>query len=428
MKPPRRQTDIRPRTRILLSEGSSTSARQAITALALKGYDVEICDPDPHCLGRFSRLISRFHRCPGLGIDPQRFLSFILDQISTRRFDVLLPIHEQGFLFARVSEQITPHVALALPSFESYECVHNKAGFSRLLSELGLPQPETRFLENHRELLKIDRFPFVLKTALGTASRGTWMIHHPMDLGRAVDEIGAAAVSNQVLLVQELVVGSLEQAQAVFCKGLLVGIHVCRQVTRGAGGGAALKESVYRPVVRSHLAQLGERLCWHGALSVDYVVDEKRQTPLYIDCNPRLVEPMSAQLSGLDLADLLVRVSLGEAPSGVLESREGVRTHMALQALLGCALRRGSRWEILRECWRLLARRGPYAGSREELTPARIDWPSVLPVAMTALWLLVDPKAADYLPRKRWGSHLLNQQSVLKIRERIGSIRADTVD
>ena len=130
--------------RILLSEGASTSARQAITALGLKGHEVEICDPDPHCLGRFSRFVSRFHRCPGLGVDPEDIFSFVLDLLASRRFDVLLPIHEQGFLFAALRHRIPPHVGIALPSFESYERVHSKVGFSRLLSELNLPQPETR--------------------------------------------------------------------------------------------------------------------------------------------------------------------------------------------------------------------------------------------------------------------------------------------
>ena len=151
--------------RVLLSEGASTSARQAITALGLNGHDIEVCDPNPLCLGRFSRFVSRFHRCPGLAADPRGYLSFILDRITGERFDVLLPIHEQGFLFARLHEQILPHVAVALPSFDSYERAHSKIGFSRLLSELDLPQPGTRFVASAEELLRIESFPFVLKVA-----------------------------------------------------------------------------------------------------------------------------------------------------------------------------------------------------------------------------------------------------------------------
>ena len=91
----------------------------------------------------FSRFVLRFHRCPGLGNDPRGYLSFVLDLISGGRFDVLLPIHEQGFLFARVPERVLSHVAVALPSFESYARAHSKVGFSRLASELNLPQPTT---------------------------------------------------------------------------------------------------------------------------------------------------------------------------------------------------------------------------------------------------------------------------------------------
>src|SRR5436305_2257712 len=91
--------------RILLSEGNSTSAREAITILGLSGHHVEVCDPSPWCLARFSRWVRRFHRCPGLRTDPAGYLAFVERLIETGRFDVLLPTHEQGFLFARVRQR-----------------------------------------------------------------------------------------------------------------------------------------------------------------------------------------------------------------------------------------------------------------------------------------------------------------------------------
>jgi hypothetical protein len=56
-------------------------------------------------------------------------------------------------------------------------------------------------------------------------------------------------------------------------------------------------------------------------------------------------------------------------PSPLPESGEGVLTHPAMQALLGCGARGGTRRDIARECLHLLANSGPYAGSTEELTP-----------------------------------------------------------
>jgi predicted ATP-grasp superfamily ATP-dependent carboligase len=404
--------------RILLSEGASTSARQAITTLGLNGHTVEICDPDPHCLGRFSRFVRRFHRCPGLGVDPEGYFSFVCELLARQRFDVLLPIHEQGFLFAALRKHLPSDIGIALPSFQSYEQVHGKAEFSRLLSELDLPQPETRIVAGGRDVGDVV-FPSVLKTSIGTASRGTWLLRAPSDLQQAIEELEASGSFDEPLVVQELAAGFVEHAQAVFSGGCLVGVHAYRQLSRGAGGGDARKESIHRPAVRGHLVDLGARLAWHGALSVDYIWNEERSTPLYIDCNPRLVEPMSAFIAGLDLAQMLVRISCGDVPPAAAPSREGVRTHIAMQALLGCALREPSRWKLLRECWRLLFKREPYAASSEELTPLRWDWMSVLPAIITAVWLLADPRAAHYLPRRGWGAHLLSPQSVRKIRSMV---------
>ncbi|MPZ40352.1 MAG: hypothetical protein GEU95_20300 [Rhizobiales bacterium] len=401
--------------RILLSEGASTSAREAITALGLRGHHVEVCDPDPHCLGRFSRFVRKFHRCPPLGADPQGYLAFILELISGRQFDVLLPIHEQGLLLARARTQIARHVAVALPSFDSYLRAHNKLGFSEILSELGLPQPATRVVGKVKQLLEVKRFPMVLKTPVGTASRGTWIVTDDAQLKNAVSEIEAVNGFADGLVVQDLVVGESQQSQAVFANGRLVASHAYRQIARGAGGGTSIKESLVNPTVRAHLARIGEYLHWHGALSVDYIVD-RTGTPQYFDCNPRLVEPMSAVFAGLDLVNVLLQVSRGETITTVPDSTTGVRTHIAMQALLGCAAHEASRLSVVREAWRLLVKHDPYARSREELTPVTIDWMSFVPPTITALWLLVTPAAAHYLPKKGWGAQLLTPQSIRTIK------------
>jgi predicted ATP-grasp superfamily ATP-dependent carboligase len=349
--------------------------------------------------------------------EPAGFLRFVEELVATRHFDVLLPIHEQGFLFARARQRLERRVALALPDFESYRTAHSKAGFSRLLGELGLPQPTTRIVKSAGELRDAMTFPCFVKTSVGTASRGVWFVHNEADLEAALRELRVQGISTSgvfadEVLVQEFVTGATEKAQAVFYRGKLVGFHAYRQIAAGAGGGEAIKQSVSRPQMRAHVGLIGERLGWHGALSVDYILREDDAAPRLIDCNPRLVEPMNAYLAGVDLVTLLLRISRGEAPAAVGESREGMRTHLAMQALLGCALRGGARGDILRECWRLAIGGGPYAESAEELTPLRLDWISAVPLAMTAMLLLVAPKLAVTLRRFGWGAHLLDLRSI----------------
>jgi hypothetical protein len=401
--------------RVLVSEGSSTSSREAITILGLAGHHVEVCDPSRWCLARYSRFLRKFHHCPGMRTDPAGFLRFVERLLTMQPFDVLLSTHEQGYVFARAAERMAGRAGLALPDFESYRAVHSKAGFSRLLDHLNLPQPPTRIVRSIDDLRAAIRFPSVVKTSVGTASRGIWFVRDDSDLNIALYDLESSRSFVGEVLVQDLITGTTEKAQSVFCHGRLVGFHAYRQMAAGVGGGEAIKESVGRPVVRGFLETIGAHLNWHGALSVDVMMPLDSATPLLIDCNPRLVEPMNAFRSGGDLVDLLLRVSLGEVPAPLPESRAGVRTHLAMQALLGSGARDGTRRDILRECWRIYAGTGAYAGSSEELTPVRLDWISAVPLAMTAAILLASPQFAATLARGGFGAHLLDLESIAKI-------------
>jgi predicted ATP-grasp superfamily ATP-dependent carboligase len=408
-------TDPAKPLRVLVSEGSSTSAREAITILGLAGHHVEVCDPSPWCLARYSRFVRKFHRCPGLRNDPAGFLAFVERLLAMRPFDVLLPTHEQGFLFARVPGQLLPRAGVALPDFKSYRTVHSKAGFSRLLDQLGLPQPPTRIVKSADQLHEAVRFPSVIKTSVGTASRGIWFVRDKSDLNIALYDLESHAAFADEVLVQDLITGTIEKAQSVFCRGQLIGFHAYRQIAAGVGGGEAIKESVARPQVRLLLEKIGQRLGWHGALSVDAIMPIDSDVPLLIDCNPRLVEPGNAYRAGTDLVGVLIRVSLGERPDALPASREGVRTHLAMQALLGCASSGGTRRDIIQECCHLRAATGPYAGSTEELTPVRLDWISAAPLAMTVAVLLASPKLAVQLAQSGFGAHLLDLGSIRTI-------------
>jgi predicted ATP-grasp superfamily ATP-dependent carboligase len=412
-----KSTHVSKRLLVLVSEGNSTSAREAITILGLSGHLIEVCDPNSFCLARFSRFVRKFHHCPPMRDDPAGFLRFVEKLLTARHFDVLLPIHEQGFLFARARQRLEGRVGLALPDFESYRTAHGKAGFSRLLDQLGLPQPATKIVKSMDGLRGAVKFPCVVKASVGTASRGVWFVHNEADLDVALQALGAQGVSAdgtlaEEVLVQEFVTGATEKAQAVVCHGKLIGFHAYRRIAAGVGGGEAIKQSVRRPEIRAYVEAIGERLAWHGALSIDYVLREDDATALLIDCNPRLVEPMSAYLAGIDLVAPLLSISRDQTPIAEGESRNGVRTHLAMQALLGCATRGGTRREIIRECWHLAIGIGPYAESTEELTPLRLDWLGIVPLAIAAILLLAAPKLAFTLARRGWGAHLLDPRAI----------------
>ena len=229
--------------------------------------------------------------------------------------------------------------------------------------------------------------PVYVKAAFGTATQGVHFVHSAGELARAIEALRPTLAEGVV--VQRPVRGRLARMIGVFAEGELVGFHANRQAEAGVGGGDLVKVSTPAAGPRRDLARIGRRLGWRGGLAVDYIVDAEG-TPRYIDANPRLAEPGNALAAGLNLPELLVRVSLGECPPPAPASPPGVRTHMGVQGLLRAA-RDGGRADVLRAAIDLARRRGVYASSEEELTPTAGDARAALPLALVGGAMLVNP-------------------------------------
>ena len=198
--------------------------------------------------------------------------------------------------------------------------------------------------------------------------------------------------------MQQPASGPLAMVQAVFAHGELVAFHACERVREGAAGGASHKLGLHLPRAREHMAALGATLDWHGALSADMILGP--EGPQFIDVNPRLVEPVNALASGVDLVRALMEVATSGTSRPQPDGQAGARTHQLLLAVLGAA-QRGSRREVARELRDAALGRGSYRGSREELTPGRRDPLGPLPVAVTALTTLIRPQRLAALRRRQ---------------------------
>src|SRR5450755_1822102 len=162
--------------RILLSEGSSLSARQTITALGLCGYTIDVCDPNPLCISRFSRFVRHIYRCPAVGTDPLGYLDFVLQQLTQERYDVLLPVHEQAFLFAKVRDRLPVGVGVALAAFDAFLQVQGKVAFAGLMERLSLPQPITHIVRSNAELGRLITSPTISKLITARQDRASGVL------------------------------------------------------------------------------------------------------------------------------------------------------------------------------------------------------------------------------------------------------------
>jgi predicted ATP-grasp superfamily ATP-dependent carboligase len=403
--------------RILIPEGSSLSAREALAALGPLGYSLDVCDPNPLCVCRFSRFVHRFYRSPKMSSDPGAYLAFILGLLQRPGYDVLLPVHENALLFSRALAQVSRYTHCAVSAFPSFERVQSKVAFNRLLDELDLPHPPTGLINRRAELEALRDFPYYVKTAYGTAGFGTWRVDNEDDRMSAIgalEESGSFAEAAPIL-IQGIAPGVLEVVQTVFDRGRLVAAHNYRQTAVGVGGSAAARVGIERPLVIQHLMKLGQALSWHGSLMIDYLFDERTGQMAYIDPNPRMGETMNATFNGLNIADLIVRLSLGETICSGAEKVAPVESHILIAMLLGKAHQNGTRRAVLGELLAALLKTGRYRNSHEDFTDIFRDFPSLIPLFMVASQLLMNPKSSRKLAAAAVENYALTRSAVQQI-------------
>lgn len=404
--------------RVLLTEGSSTSARQTLYALGRLGCVIEVLDSQRLCLGRFSRLVRRVYQSPSFGREPLAYLEFLKDRLQRERYDVLFPTHDQVYLLARCREQLRPLVGLAVPEFASIEQVQNKAAFARLMTELNLPHPATSIVRGVTELRAISAFPCYVKLPFSTAGQGVWRVDGSEELQRVMADITAQTELLE-LVVQQPVEGAWCVAQGVFSHGQLVGSHCYRSRALGVGGSAQAREGVSHPLVVQHFAELGKHLGWHGAMHLEYFFEEATGQPTYIEANPRIGETMNATLSGVNLCELLLRVSLeGQTllARSASEAIRPMRTHSVLMSLLALAEQGAGRTALVAELLRAWRHREIYADSQDELIRPSEDSLSLIPATAVVLQLLANPASAGRLIRGTVENYSLNRDTVEQIR------------
>jgi hypothetical protein len=376
--------------RVLLTEGSSLTSREVVTCLGPAGYHLEVLDPDPLCLVRFSRWVSKVHRCAPAGADPSSYVQTLEAVVRERDIDVVLPTHEQAWLLASVRPRLPANVRVAVADASAFARVQSKLAFAELLDELGMPQPRWRAVASHDELADFP-FPFWLKAPFSTAGQG---VREVTDARSRDAALRALLLDGQPVMAQQHASGQYGQVQGLFDRGRLVAVHTSVQRATGVGGSAAARLSVDHATPREQIAALGETLRWHGGLTLDYLHHDG--SPQYIECNPRTVEPANAAASAVNIPELQIRVTLEQEIRAVPRvGRANVRTHGTIALLLGNASRGGSRRSLLREICASLAHRGRYEQSAEQLTPARRDPPSLAPAAFVAGRLLASPRRAQ---------------------------------
>jgi hypothetical protein len=122
-------------------------------------------------------------------------------------------------------------------------------------------------------------------------------------------------------------------------------------------------------------------------------------------------------LSGINLPELLARISCGESPPPEAPGRAGVLTHNILMILMSAAYEGQSRQTLRREIRECAAGRGIYENSEDELIRPREDPLSRLPRFWITLQLLARPAIARRIVSKTVANYALPESASEAIKQ-----------
>ena len=402
---------------MLLSEGSSLTAREFVAVLGARGIDVEVASPTRRPLASFSRWCRAVRPVPAPGDDPVGYLHALDALLAAGRCTALLATHEQAWLLA-AGERYLPHARgrLAVAGAGAFERVQSKISFAALCDELGIPQPAWHEVGCEADLDRVG-YPVWVKAAYSTAGRGVRRAATRAEAVSAWRALGGAGPSGDPVkvMVQAPAAGAYRQVAALFDRGRLIAAACSQRIGLGAGGSAAARLSVADPGAVDAVVRLGRELEWHGGLTCDYFADGAGRR-LFIECNPRTTEPGNAAAAGVDLPSLTIALATGgPLPRAPLIARAGVRTRSTMALALGAAETRGTRRAVVGALGRALGGRGPLRGSREVLTPVLHDPPGLVPALAAVGAVLVRPGAVADLAGDAVGAYAITPATIARL-------------
>jgi predicted ATP-grasp superfamily ATP-dependent carboligase len=308
-------------------------AYTALKSLAHRGIRVVAGDSFSPSMCFYSRYCHGHFVYPSPYLFPERFVETLARKAEEFGSQVLIPMHEEGYVIARYRERLPPFLEVPLPDYDQIMALHNKDRFYALARRLSVPIPKTFLVGQMGGIEEISSrlsYPAVVKPRRAHGAFGLSYANSPEGLRRAyrrlVRQFGFGPTETPI--VQEYVAGIKHSVCMLFNRGKLRAqctFKFLRELPID-GGTAVLRISV-RDERMEHIARrVLEHLQWHGIAEAEFTLTED-QGPILMEINPRFWGSLyQGVASGVDFPYLLYRMAIDGDVDPVLEYPLGVKT------------------------------------------------------------------------------------------------------
>lgn len=349
---------------VFITTAKSPKALIAVRSLGRKGIEVTTSDKQRFALSSLSKYSKNFFLYPSPTESPSEFIRSLTSILKKHKHDVLMPVHsEDTYLIAKYKSKLEPFVKVPLHDYSTMMHVNDKGYLMQVADALGIPVPETYFIDDLNALRSIAdkiKFPAVIKLRETASSIGISYVHSKEDLiSRYKGTISRFNLSpSDYPLIQEYIEGDGYGVSLLFNHGDPRAKFTHKRIREYpiTGGPSTYRISVKHLEMENLAVELLKHFNWHGVAMVEFKLNRRTKKPVLIEVNPRFWGSLNqAVKAGVDFPYLLYKMALEGDIKQVLDYKVGVKTKNLFIDYIALFnyIRKTKRIGLLREFFRL---------------------------------------------------------------------------
>lgn len=301
-----------------------------------------VADSTPHSLAGRSRYCTQEIQYPSPDVDVQRFIEQLSQLIDRENIDTVFPMTDITTATLLKHRESLGGVKLPYPTFSAYEAASNKAALFQRAEKLGIPIPQTHYINTPSDLDSVFdtlQYPLVIKPANSRILVNNQWVCTAVSVVESAQALRSRVsetpwLKEHPFMLQEYIHGQGQGVFALYSQGTPIALFSHKRLREKppSGGVSVYCESApVEATMRKISEQILGDLNWHGVAMVEFKVAPDG-TPYLMEINARFWGSLElAVKSGIDFPYLLYRVAQGEKPAAV----ENYQTEQRLRWLLG---------------------------------------------------------------------------------------------
>jgi glutathione synthase/RimK-type ligase-like ATP-grasp enzyme len=296
--------------RILITTSRLPFALGLIRKLAAAGHEVHTSDAFAVAPGSHSRWLSGHTTTAPPAQEPERFIADIEGYCREHGIERIVPAFEEAFYLATQRDRLAETAELFTAPFATLARLHDKATFTTLAQELGLPLPETITCRSDEDLADaVARWPqWFARAAFSRGGVGLLTNTGPLAGHTRIEDVHPTP--EQPWLVQPFVDGPMLCTYSSIRGGRVIA-HLCYRAPRQWQHSTGIAFETIGPGPSLEIVQkLAAKVGYTGQMAID-LIDAGNGALSVVECNPRATD------GALLLTDEEADIALGRPPDEV---------------------------------------------------------------------------------------------------------------